>query len=137
MSKDKNHQAYLQAIYKVYTPSLTFELKVGEGSTSLEALLLKEKTELWALLTAANPQSKILSEEENAQRNSELEKLLRQEQYRLFPGENIDPQGIWPVEKSFLVLGISEKQAIHMAKLFNQKALLLGKSNESVKIEYA
>lgn len=137
MSNGKTHlKAYLQAIYRVHAPHITFELKVSEKSDSLDALLLNKKTVTWALLTAANPQSELLSEKENAQRNAKLEKLLRQEKYLLFPSENIDPQGAWPVEKSFLVLGISEEQAIQVAKLFNQKALLFGKRNESVKLKY-
>lgn len=122
-------KAYHQALYVVFIESGEMVLKVGERNPALIDLLQRKQTENWAYLTAANPRSQLLSDEENQSRNQHLESILEKQKYLYFKGEGRSAQGNWPSEKSFLVLGISEKEAIHLARQFNQAGLLIGTSS--------
>lgn len=122
-------KAYHQAIYAVHLPNGEMILKVGERSQNLIELLHGQQSEAWAFITGANPRSQLLSEEENQSRNQQLVALLKKEKYVFFEGEGRSSDGNWPSEKSFLVLGISEKEAVHLARHFNQAGLLIGTSS--------
>ncbi|NBX69537.1 MAG: DUF3293 domain-containing protein [Proteobacteria bacterium] len=128
MSQDLQ-KAYHEALYKVHTPQNNLILKVGERNQDLIDLLMQNKTEEWAYITASNPQSKLLSDEENRNRNEHLHSILRREKYLYFDGEGCSQDGSWPAEKSYLILGISEKDAIHLARQFNQAGILIGTSS--------
>jgi hypothetical protein len=121
-------KAYRQALYFAETPQGEIQLKVGERSPELIGLVQQQQCDDWAYITAANPKSEILSEEENSSRNKELESLLNKERYPFFSGLAKSPDDSFPAEKSFLVFGISEKEAVKLAEKFNQAALLLGTS---------
>jgi hypothetical protein len=119
-------KAYRQALYFVETPKGQILLKVGERSPELIELVHQQNCDNWAYITAANPKSEILSEEENGSRNTELENLLSKDSYAFFKGIAKSPEDSFPAEISFLVFGISEKEAVKLAERFNQAALLLG-----------
>jgi len=119
-------KAYRQALYFVETPKGQILLKVGERSPELIKLCHQQNCDNWAYITAANPKSEILSEEENGSRNTELENLLSKDRYAFFKGIAKSPEDSFPAEISFLVFGISEKEAVKLAERFNQAALLLG-----------
>jgi hypothetical protein len=121
-------KAYRQALYFVETPKGQILLKVGERSPDLIDLIQQQNCDNWAYITAANPKSEILSEEENRLRNTELETLLSKDRYAFFKGVAKSPEDSFPAENSFLVFGISEKEAVKLAEKFNQAALLLGTS---------
>ncbi|MFM8316305.1 MAG: DUF3293 domain-containing protein [Deltaproteobacteria bacterium] len=122
-------KAYQLALYRVKGAGIEFELRVGERSQDLKELLNQHQVETWAFVTAANPQSQVLTEQENIRRNQELEKLLIRDGYVYFTGESCSADGGWPVEVSFLILGISETEALRLASQFQQKAILFGGSS--------
>jgi len=122
-------KAYHQALYAVHLPTGEMILKVGERNQNLIELLNGQQAEAWAFITGANPKSQVLSEAENRSRNEQLIAFLKKEQYVFYEGEGRSFDGNWPSEKSFLVLGISEKEAVHLAKHFNQAGLLIGTSS--------
>lgn len=119
-------KAYQQALYSVDGTEGTFELRVGERSSSLIDLLSKFQLDSWAYITAENPGSELLTSDQNKQRTQSLEAHLKKEGYRYLGGEGKAPDNSWPPEKSFLVLGISETEAVQLAQTFGQKALLIG-----------
>lgn len=119
-------KAYQQAIYSVDGTDGTFELRVGERSSSLILLLSQAQVESWAYITAENPGSELLTAEQNMQRTQSLESQLKKEGYHYLRGEGRSPENSWPPEKSFLILGISETEAVQLAQAFGQKALLIG-----------
>ena len=122
-------KAYRVALYEVYTESGNFVFKVGERSPELIALLKSFSTECWAYLTAENPQSHILSSEENAVRTERLEQRLKERGFQFLKGQGRSLDHSWPPENSFLVLGVAEKEAVELAVEWNQKALLIGGSS--------
>jgi len=119
-------KAYQQAIYSVGGTDSLFELRVGERSSALIALLSNFQVESWAYITSENPGSELLTSDQNKQRTQSLEAHLKTEGYRYFLGEGRSPDNSWPPEKSFLILGISENEAVGLAQTFGQKAFLMG-----------
>lgn len=120
-------KAYQQAIYSVDGTHGRFELRVGERSDDLIMLLTEAQVESWAYITAENPGSELLTSDQNKQRTQSLEIHLKKEGYLYLGGKGRAPDNSWPPEKSFLILGISETEAVQLAQTFGQKALLLGR----------
>lgn len=119
-------KAYQTAIYSVESPQKNFTLKVGESCEPLIDLLTHAKVQTWAYVTAENPGSHLLTPQENAERSALLEKLLKEQGYLYYVGKSGSHDGSWPLEQSFLVLGILEADAVGLAQRYQQKALLIG-----------
>ncbi|MEN1728530.1 MAG: DUF3293 domain-containing protein [Pseudomonadota bacterium] len=113
--------AYRAAIYRVcHEPP--FELKVDERSASLSAWLRQSDFETAALITAANPASRSLPDSENQQRHANLLASLVGRSF--LEGENLDPAGQWPAERSVLIAGMGQEQARVLARQWGQNAWL-------------
>lgn len=115
--------AYRAAVYRVAADP-PFALRVGEPSARLDALLRFHAVTSWAFVTACNPGSQMLSEEENAERMSELRAVVGG--HLVYECEGTDPTGVWPGEPSLLVLGMSRTAAVELARRFGQNAILCG-----------
>ncbi|PJZ59756.1 hypothetical protein CH376_22045 [Leptospira adleri] len=101
---------------------------------TLDVFLKEQGKEEWAYLTASNPESEILSEAENKDRNTLLRRELNA--FSVFEGEGRGQDPNWIPESSFLVLGISEKRAILLGKKFQQNAILAGKIARRSKLKF-
>jgi hypothetical protein len=44
----------------------------------------------------------------------------------MFPGEGIGDDGVWPPERSVLVLGIEREAALQLGRRFGQRAIVCG-----------
>jgi hypothetical protein len=80
----------------------------------------------YAYITAFNPGSSRLTDEENHARQSELINIVRQLAHPAFPGEGIGDDGVWPPEQSVLVLGIEYAAAVQLGRQFGQRAIVFG-----------
>ena len=114
--------AYRAAHYRVFADP-PFEIRVGEPSAALDALLASLVADTWAFVTACNPASVPLSAEVNAERMNQLREVLTR--FTRYPGEGADPAGEW-AEPSMLVVGIGRAEAVEVAKAFGQYAILAG-----------
>lgn len=63
-------EAYKNTKYKLFEPDLTIE--IGALNQAVDMLLLKHKSAEWAFITAYNPYSLVLTEDENKVRHNEL-----------------------------------------------------------------
>ncbi|MBM9499882.1 DUF3293 domain-containing protein [Leptospira sp. 201903071] len=124
--------SYLKTRYLVFDPRLS--IGAESFNPTLDAFLKEQGEEEWAYLTAFNPRSKILSTEENQSRNRELK--LELNSYLVLEGEGKGEDSEWVPESSFLVLGISEKEAILLGKKFQQNAILIGRINRRSKLKF-
>ncbi len=116
--------AYARAVYRVDAPAGPFTIRVGQPSPGAEALLTAHGRACWAYLTACNPGSERLPPEVNAERTARLRERLRG--FHVLEGEGGSPEGDWPPEHSFLVLGLDEAQASEIARDFGQAAYVAG-----------
>ena len=126
MDKDL-YNAYSSTLYQVTEPRV--DIRIGVKSKELDALLLLHNCTTYAFITAWNPFSKILSEEENNRRNKLLFKELS-EKYVLFQGQGIGQDPTWKPEESFLVLGIDEYTATEYGRKYEQNAIVFGHYHE-------
>lgn len=124
--------SYLKTRYLVFDPSLT--ISAESFNATLDGFLKAQGKEEWAYLTAANPKSEILSHEENRDRNARLRLDLNA--FSVFEGEGRGQDPNWIPESSFLVLGISEKEAILLGKKFQQNAILVGRIGRRSKLKF-
>lgn len=116
-------RAYNSTIFHVNNDP-TFVLKVDKKSDVLNSLLIKNDKKSAAFITAFNPLSVSLSEAENQSRNLMLKSDLEQLQLEFIDGFGQDPDGIWPSEASFLVLGIDLDVASNLGNKYEQNAIL-------------
>jgi hypothetical protein len=126
MDKDL-YNAYSSTLYQVAEPRV--DIRIGVKSKELDALLLLHNRTTYAFITAWNPFSKILSEDENNRRNKLLfEELFKK--YVLFQGHGIGQDPKWKPEESFLVLGIDERTAAELGRKYEQNAIVFGAYDE-------
>lgn len=113
-------EAYLKTDYYVFDdPPLL--MKIGERSDDAIILMASLGTETAAFLTAWNPGSETLSDDENEDRQAEL--LTEIEHRRLNYLVGYGELGDWR-EYSYLVLGISKEEATRLGEQFDQNAFV-------------
>ena len=82
--------------------------------------------EIWRtdfyMITAANPFSKLLTDDENRIRNQELHLLLIKDYQEILTGIGKDSTGTW-AEEGWVVRGGEEEKLILLAKKYEQNAI--------------
>jgi hypothetical protein len=128
--------AYEQAIYEVYYGQATIQIKIGESCPVLDSLIAEGDRSSWALITAFNPYSQLLSELENQQRHQRLTQQLTELQLPLFPAVGKDQAGVWIPEPGLLILGIERVEAIAIGRKFEQNAIVYGELNQLAELQW-
>jgi hypothetical protein len=82
----------------------------------------------WAYVTACNPSSVRLPDEDNAARQRELERVVASLGVAFYAGEGVADDGGWPPEPSLLILGIERGDAVRLWREYGQVALLYGRA---------
>ena len=96
-------------------------------------IVLQEKSlsdrqlyEIWGtdfyMITAANPFSKLLTDEENRIRNQELHSNLSEYYQEILAGIGKDSTSTW-AEEGWVVRGVEEQKLISLAKKYEQNAI--------------
>jgi hypothetical protein len=130
----------LEPVYKATefwvedAPGGPFHLRCGEQSLALDWLLEEHGLDAWAYITACNPGSQRLTDEENARRMEVLEVRLRQLPCVIFHGRGVGTRGDWAPEPSLLALGLSELVAREIATSFGQKAIVVGRRGKVARL---
>lgn len=127
-------RAYEQTHFHVRecTPELC--IRIGSHHDQLDEMLHKHNCDAWSYITASNPASERLSEEQNTGRNQELEALLKSQRHVFYRGEGVGSDRAWPAEASFLILGISRKTAMHLGRQFGQNAIVCGTRGKAAEL---
>jgi hypothetical protein len=127
--------AYQATNYRVEDGPLgPFVIRVGESSAEADRLLEVHHQTEWAFVTACNPGSRRLAPDENARRIAELEAVCLYYGWRHYLGAGVGRDGTWPPEPSFLVVGMSEADAVEVARHFGQNAIVAGRSGEPARL---
>lgn len=101
-----------------------FTLNVGKVSKELKALFKQNHVTSAAFITAWNPYSRSLSDEENQTRNDQLKNELNIRSLKFIDGFGQDPLGQWSGEDSFLVFGIDLEASKKLGIQFEQNAII-------------
>jgi hypothetical protein len=89
----------------------------------LDSKLVTNKTSI-GIITAWNPRSVKLSDEENTKRNSELMADLSAIGCTFVKSKAHDPLNEWPFEEGFAVFGLTKSQIIELARKYEQFAVV-------------
>ena len=119
---------YKTADYYVFSEP-SFILKIGISSKELRKLLIKLNVKFAAFITAFNPYSQELSLKENRLRNKKLEGKIQSLDLYYIKGDGRCGDSGEVGEESFLVFGLSKKQAINLGKESQQNAIVVCGTN--------
>jgi hypothetical protein len=132
MDKVELLNAYKETEYIV--PVLDLTIRIGEENKLLDNVQDKYFSVNWAFISAENPRSNLLSDEENSLRSDLLENAIKQSGRPYFIGYG-KGKGDWKPEKSFLVLRTSKIEAIDIFGIpFEQNAIVIGQIGKAAKL---
>jgi len=119
-------EAYRTTTFRVLAPAGPLDLRTGQSSPDLDALLHREGVHCWAFLTAWSPGGSALPERENQRRGQALRRRLRETGVPLLPGLGIGTDPQWPAEDSVLAVGLDRLTASRIGAEFGQDAIVVG-----------
>ncbi|MFT5176580.1 MAG: hypothetical protein ACI8W7_004776 [Gammaproteobacteria bacterium] len=118
-------EAYRAARYEVDVRGKVLVIGLGQPlPAALDAYLLAHDIAIAAFLSAANPRSMALPDQQNSRRHTALLAALSTLGLSWLDANGCDATGQWPSEPSVLALGIERQQAMHIAEQFEQNAYL-------------
>ncbi len=120
-------EAYKNTKYIVFKPTLIIE--IGKLNQEIDDIMINHNSNSWAFITAYNPFSRILTNDENRLRHDELKELTKD--YMTFEGHGVGENPTWEPELSLLIIGISKDDASKIGKEFEQNAIVYGEVNNS------
>ncbi|WP_035055524.1 DUF3293 domain-containing protein [Andreprevotia chitinilytica] len=126
------HSADIQSLEAAYratrytVPSLGLVVRIGELHPDMDALLNREGVPGWAFVSAANPRSGALCENENLARHQNLLDQLAASSYVYFEGLGEPATADWTPELSVLILDIERDAALDIARSYEQNAIVYG-----------
>lgn len=127
-------KAYREAIYTVVADGKEIIFRIGEVSEAINRLLDEACAAKFALVTAFNPRSEVLPDDENETRQVRLKELLRAENLYFLEGYGANERELWEREPSLFIFGISEERAVEIGREFEQNAIVYGEKNEKIKL---
>ena len=120
--------SYTEANYHVYADP-SFILKIDISSKELRKLLIELNVKFAAFITAFNPYSQELPLKENRLRNKKLEGKIKSLDLYYIKGDGRCGDSGEVGEESFLVFGLSKKQAINLGMESQQNAIVVSGKN--------
>jgi hypothetical protein len=118
-------EAYKNTKYIVFEPTLIIE--IGKLNQEIDDIIINHNSNEWAFITAYNPYSRVLTEEENKVLHNKLKELT--EKYVTFEGHGVGQDPTWKPELSLFIIGISKGDASKIGKEFEQNAIVYGEVN--------
>ena len=115
--------AYKETDFIVYSEQVLI-LHIDEYNAELNKLYKAYSINTCAFIKAYNPYSQVLKESVNIARNRDLVAELNDKALRYLSAEGIHHSGDWPVEASYLVLGLSLEASCELGKKYEQNAIV-------------
>jgi len=122
--------AYLTTKFMVFHPKFT--IYIDKICPELNELLIQEEAKVWAYITSVNPNSEMLSDEENQQLLQELKESVKD--YKFYEGHGVGTDPAWQPEKSMLIIGIPREEAIRIGNYYKQNAIVAGRLNNPAEL---
>ncbi|HEY0974794.1 MAG TPA: DUF3293 domain-containing protein [Solimonas sp.] len=119
--------AYRAAIYRVLLHDGALDLRIGLADPAADDRLWSVlHARHWALVTACNPRSRPLDDDENRQRQMELQQALATHRQPWHDAVHVDPAGQWPDEPSCLLIDPPLELPETLGRQFDQHAIVRG-----------
>ncbi len=116
--------AYLATRYVVTIGADRIELRIGRRAPELDHYLAGKSVATAAFVTAWNPRSERLSDEENCRRARNLAAAVAALNRQALPVVTAADDPSW-VEHGLLILGVSESEARALGERFAQHAIVM------------
>ncbi|CAH0999662.1 hypothetical protein LEM8419_00962 [Neolewinella maritima] len=124
--------AYRRADYTVNGQ----RLKIGQPHPEFDRWLAELGHSSYTILTAYNPLSTPLPQVVNAARHRTLTALVDQLRYAHVVASGSDPAGHWPDEHGLCLFDLPEEKSIHLARLYEQHAIVVGGLGRTPRLLY-
>jgi hypothetical protein len=136
MSKIHSFLSYsMRNIYTVDLPDgINLPFFIGKPNPDLDSLLRQHHASTYAYLTAYNPRSTTLSNEENQARQTELENLIREMNIEFLTGKSYPEAGEWDPEVCVFAFNMSRAVARDLCNRYEQDAAVVGDWGSSPKL---
>lgn len=118
--------AYRATRYIAETGRGEIVIRIDQPTPALDKLLAAKGHGEWAFISACNPGSQRLPDQENAERHARLIAEVTALGFQGIPGHGVPDDPGWQPEISLLILGISQGQATKLAEKFGQNAIVIG-----------
>ena len=115
--------AYKNTSFQAHVGDEMITLRVGQQCPALQAVFEQHNVTTACYITAYNPYGRLLTKQENEDRNAHLLAELAA-QYPVYEGIGADPNGEWEGEASFLALGASKDASLALAEAWEQNAVV-------------
>lgn len=129
MPHEPIQDVYLRAIYAFRIAQRAVEFSFVRASIPDAAPRMLQPAPTWAIISARNPMSLVLSEADNISRDSKLLELLADRGITHAPAEGRSGDGQW-CEPSRLLLNISRADALDLARRFDQHSIIWAQSGK-------
>lgn len=117
-------RAYEATIHKIQINGAPITLWVGQYEPRLLGIYAAYEANCAALITAYNPWGEQQGQELNLADHQSLGDYLRSFSSNILTAEGAHPEGTWPPEPGYFVLGMSEDSAIAAGLQFRQDAVV-------------
>jgi hypothetical protein len=121
---DELIEAYRNTDYRCGVGAHGFTLRIGVRSEPLARLCASTGCASAVFITAYNPFSQTQSDAVNQAAHARLGADLHALGRPVFDGAGADPSGNWPVEPSYLVLGVDLDAAKTLGMQYQQNAIV-------------
>ncbi len=126
--------AYQATTFVAEIDGVVVRIRPGQPHPDLDHILASLSLGQWAFITAWNPRSQLLSPVENDRRHEELRAAVAEFGYESVEGDGIPAEANWRSERSLLVLGITEDDALALGRRFGQYAIVVGEHGRSARL---
>ncbi|HVI88172.1 MAG TPA: DUF3293 domain-containing protein [Dongiaceae bacterium] len=116
--------AYQRTDYAIFEVDAETVVRIGRADPAIDGLLTRHGAERGTIITAWNPESVILSDAENAARETELWKWIGENRLFALAAEGRDPTGAWQPEQSCLILDIAADAVATLGRQYGQNAIV-------------
>lgn len=127
-------EAYMNTNYVVQHEPNQLVIRIGETNSELDKLLKNHGSGTWTFLTAYNPFSKSLTNEENKTRQENLIKELESQNFYFLIGYGQGEGGDWPAEPSVFIFDVDREAAILLGKKYGQNAIVVGQLGNAAEL---
>ena len=116
--------AYLGTDYRVGRSKGDPVLRIGERSTQVLQLLERSSVRCGAFITGYNLAGTAQSPAMNRRAHQRLKSEIDRRGLACIEGSGVGADGLWPAEKSYFVLGLSNAGARAVGRMFGQDAIV-------------
>ena len=125
-------KAYMATTFEIDGRRGPVHVRIGQRGRRLRRLLEDQGASTWAFISAWNPASELLSDNENAARHRAL--ITAVGGRPCLSGRGIPQHEGWTPEESLFIPNISEGKAVALGRKFGQLAVVFGRREEPAQL---